>query len=262
MRDNRVEQNVREDKKALKTFIPILIVAAIIGAVIGVVSALADEMPLLQFGAGLQDTIAAGSPFFLIGFNTVVLIVTIYIIVTARKSFQAWDGEDEAYVDAIEQKVSIGLTIGSIDLILSFFLFGAGFYGGIKGMNRGSMEWFPYMLNVAGLCYSLFVNVIGQNRMVNLVKEINPEKRGSVYDTKFKKVWLDSCDEAEQQMIYKAAYKSYAVLQTMYPFLWLLCVFGIFWWDFNLIPLLMVSIIWMVQVVVYSVESMRLSKHN
>ena len=261
MRDNRAEQNAREDKKALKTFIPILIVSAIVGAVIGVVSAMADEMPL-QFGAGLQDTIAACSPFFLIGINTVVLIVTICIIVTARKSFQAWDGEDEAYVDAIEQKISIGLTIGSIDLILSFFLFGAGFYGGIRDMNRGSMEWFPYMLNITGLCYSLLVNVLGQNRLVNLVKEINPEKKGSVYDTKFKKVWLNSCDEAEQQMIYKAAYKSYAVSQTMYPFLWLVCVFGIFWWDFNLIPLLMVSIIWMVQIVIYSVESMRLSKHN
>ena len=95
MRDNRAEQNAREDKKALKTFIPILIVSAIVGAVIGVASALADEMPL-QFGAGLQDAIAAGSPFFLIGINTAVLIVTICIIVTARKSFQAWDGEDEA----------------------------------------------------------------------------------------------------------------------------------------------------------------------
>ena len=124
------------------------------------------------------------------------------------------------------------------------------------------MEWFPYMLNIAGLCYSLLVNVLGQNRLVNLVKEINPEKKGSVYDTKFKKVWLNSCDEAEQQMIYKAAYKSFTVSQTMYPFLWLVCVFGIFWWDFNLIPLLMVSIIWMVQIVIYSVESMRLSKHD
>ncbi|MDY4515087.1 MAG: DUF3169 family protein [Lachnospiraceae bacterium] len=32
----------------------------------------------------------------------------------------------------------------------------------------------------------------------------NPEKTASVYDTKFQKKWMDSCDEAEKILIREA----------------------------------------------------------
>ena len=38
----------------------------------------------------------------------------------------------------------------------------------------------------------MVVTVIAQNRIVNFTKEINPEKKGSVYDLKFQKTWIAS----------------------------------------------------------------------
>ena len=49
---------------------------------------------------------------------------------------------------------------------------------------------------------------------VDAAKKTNPEKTASVYDTKFQKKWLDSCDEAEKIMIGKCAFKAYAATNT------------------------------------------------
>ena len=44
---------------------------------------------------------------------------------------------------------------------------------------------------------------------------MNPEKTASVYDTKFQKKWMESCDEAEKIMIGKCAFKAYAATNTV-----------------------------------------------
>ena len=52
--------------------------------------------------------------------------------------------------------------------------------------------------------------VILQQKCVDSAKKTNPEKTASVYDTKFHKKWMDSCDEAEKIMLGKCAFKAYA----------------------------------------------------
>ena len=39
--------------------------------------------------------------------------------------------------------------------------------------------------------------------------DMNPEKKGSIFDMHFSKKWADSCDEAEMIMACKAGYKSF-----------------------------------------------------
>ena len=56
--------------------------------------------------------------------------------------------------------------------------------------------------------------IIIQQRCVDAVKRMNPEKIASVYDVKFQRKWMDSCDEAEKLMIGKCAYKAYAAANT------------------------------------------------
>ena len=69
-----------------------------------------------------------------------------------------------------------------------------------------------------------------------LTKELNPEKKGSVYDVKFVDKWEDSCDEAEKILIYKCAYKTYNKMSGLYIGLWIFCVFGNAIFDFDSDP--------------------------
>ena len=51
-----------------------------------------------------------------------------------------------------------------------------------------------------------------QYQIINYTKMLNPEKRGNVLETNFQKEWFESCDEAEKDLIGKAAYASYKAL--------------------------------------------------
>ena len=96
-------------------------------------------------------------------------------------------------------------------------------------------------------------------KLVNLTKEINPEKKGSIYDVKFQKKWEASCDEAELFAIYKSAYRSYCITQRLCIILWLFCIIGGFVWGFGAVPVLLVSIIWGTMITSYCYYAIHLS---
>ena len=48
-----------------------------------------------------------------------------------------------------------------------------------------------------------------QIRYVKLLQKTHPEKKGDPPSPKFQEQWLDSCDEAEKEVIYRSAYKAY-----------------------------------------------------
>ena len=84
--------------------------------------------------------------------------------------------------------------------------------------------------------------------------------KGSIYDVKFSKKWFDSCDEAIKLGIYKSAYKAYISVSTTCVILWVICVIGYDIWDFGIAPMVIVTIIWLVQTISYCVESIKQSK--
>ena len=73
--------------------------------------------------------------------------------------------------------------------------------------------------------------------IVDLERRINPEKRGSVYDMKFQKTWMDSCDEAERAQIGQACYRAYMVGTKVCIFLWVALLILNFVFDFGLLPI-------------------------
>ena len=124
--------------------------------------------------------------------------------------------------------------------------------------NMSYGEKLPYACGgvfVAGL----IILTIEQQKLVNLTKEINPEKKGSIYDVKFQKKWEASCDEAELFAIYKSAYRSYCITQRLCIILWLFCIIGGFVWGFGAVPVLLVSIIWGTMITSYSYYAIHLS---
>ena len=93
-----------------------------------------------------------------------------------------------------------------------------------------------------------------------LSKEINPEKRGSVYDMKFQERWLESCDEAERRQIGQASYKAYTTLNKFCPYCWGVLFLGNMIFHYGILPSTVVLLVWAVLTVSYTREAIRLSR--
>ena len=102
--------------------------------------------------------------------------------------------------------------------------------------------------------------VIIQQKCVDAAKKMNPEKTASVYDTKFQKKWMDSCDEAEKIMIGKCAFKAYSATNTVCSALAIVLAVCALVFEIGFLPSLVVCIIWIVNQSVYCKEALRYSK--
>ena len=101
-----------------------------------------------------------------------------------------------------------------------------------------------------------------QQKVVDLERRLNPEKRGSVYDMKFQKTWMDSCDEAERAQIGQACYRAYMVGTKVCTFLWVALLILNFVFDFGMLPIAAVLVVWGVMQTVCALECIRLSKRK
>lgn len=152
------------------------------------------------------------------------------------------------------------MLLNSINTILGFFFFGIG----VMILPFDSVDGGYSVIKI--LCFSIgFIlcftsSTLIQKNIFNLEKEINPLLKGSVYDIKFAQKWLDSCDEAIKLGLFKSAYKAYKSVSITCAILWIVCIIGYDLWDFGIVPMVIVIIIWLVQTISYCIESIKQSK--
>ena len=190
--------------------------------------------------------------------SILVIIVSVVIYSNSRKKLKLWNQSDEQeeMIDNIEEKLSYVLLFTSVNLILGFFFFGAG----MALLSEDSYT--KVILFLVGFIVCVVSTILIQNKVVNLEKEINPFLNGSVYDFKFSQKWLDSCDEAIKLNVYKSSFKAYKSITNTCLILWIVCVLGYNFFDFGIMPLVMVTIIWLVQTIAYCIESIKCSKNK
>ena len=256
MSSNRVEEIKKEDKKAFKGFAIMMVISAMIGAVIG------GGFKYLQENLGdnlsefLVNRLMMITPYASLVLSILVIIVSVVIYSNSRKKLKLWNQSDEQdeIIDNIEVKLSYVLLFASVNLIIGFFFFGA-------GMGLLSEDSYAKVISFfIGFVVCILSTILIQNKVVNLEKEINPFLNGSVYDFKFSKKWIDSCDEAIKLNIYKSSFKAHKSVTNTCLILWIICVIGYDFFDFGIMPLVMVTIIWLVQTVAYCLESIKSSK--
>ena len=66
----------------------------------------------------------------------------------------------------------------------------------------------PFLLTV-------IVCTMYQVAAVRQMRRKDPSKKGDAADLHFEKEWLESCDEAEQTIIYKTSYKTFVLMKTI-----------------------------------------------
>lgn len=250
----------QEDKKALKKFWVIIVFALILGALSGFGLAFAKFSYTSDMGDRIRQAAHKVIPYGIPVVTISVLLAVATIYRKSRRIFAAWDGEEEESLSRAETWMSYALWLTSVNTIWNFFIYAAAFVTGIwEDINAGT-GFNQVMLFSAEFLAAIFVCIIEQQKLVNLEKEINPEKYGSVYDVKFQKKWEDSCDEAEKLAIYKSGYRAYKIVQRECSILWTVCMLAGFIWEIGVLPVLLVSVIWATLTTGYCMEAIRLSK--
>ena len=171
---------------------------------------------------------------------------------SATKLLASWDGENEEMSDTIDEKLSIVLWVTSAAFILSYFLIAASYANGFetfKTETSGAL----FLAGIIGFLTIMIEAVIFQQKCVDTTKKMNPEKTASVYDTKFQKKWMESCDG-------KCAFKAYAATNTVCSILSIVLAICALVFDIGFLPSLVVCLIWIVNQSVYCKEALKYSK--
>lgn len=194
----KIEENQREDRRAFRKFIVLLLVSMVVGGITGAFSTMAAKEQA-DIGAGITAGLQKIAPYANLVIAAALAVWMTGMLRGGRAEYRRWDGEEEQLIEKIERKLGIGVIVTNVALIAGFFFFAAGMKStGIDSGWEEEVPWVKIAATFLGLIAVMVVTVIAQNRIVNFTKEINPEKKGSVYDLKFQKTWIASCDEAEQ----------------------------------------------------------------
>ena len=251
MENNTVK---KDNRKALPKYLLILFVAAIFGGVMGFAAGWVGHDNLSEvIATAVADGLTAAAPWVLLGTSVVSLALILWLYRAAKALFTGWDGEDEAVMDRADEKLNWALLLTAAQMVLDMFFFAVA-----QSAHNMTALW-----SVLFFLVSIFLLVFAQQKIVDLTRRMNPEKQGSVYDTKFKKKWFESCDEAEQKQIGQAAYKAFNVVSTACPILWLALLVLSYAFNFELLmPTFIVCFIWLLMQVSYCLECIRLGKRK
>ena len=159
--------------------------------------------------------------------------------------------------DIAEKKLNTVLMIISIAMICAFFLISATYSGGFAMIEK---HLNMYVLAIVTFLVILAEGVIIQQKVVDITKIMYPEKTASVYDLKFQKKWVDSCDEAEKIMIGRCAFEAFKVTNSVCGALSIILAISALMFDIGFLPSFVVCLIWLVNQCVYCRAAAKCSK--
>lgn len=110
------------------------------------------------------------------------------------------------------------------------------------------------------LCY--FYDLYLSIRYIKAIQKAHPEKNGDPSSMKFQEQWMESCDEAEKEIIYKSAYKTYILLNKVIPVLLIITMVSNLLLNTGIMAVLVVAVIYLVTGLTYIRSSMVLAKQG
>ena len=250
MENNAVK---KDNRKALPKYLLISPAAAIFGGFMGFAAGWVGHDNISEvIAAAVADGLTAAAPWALLVTSVVSLGLILWLYRSAKALFTGWAGEHDATMDRADEKLNWALLLTASQYVLDMFFFAVAESG---GSPLGGI------LGVLFFIVSAFTLVFAQQKIVDLTRKMNPEKQGSIYDTKFRKKWIESCDEAEQKQIGQAAYKAYNVVSAVCPILWAALLMLSYAFHFELLmPTFILCLLWLLLQVFYCLECIRLGR--
>ena len=224
------EEIKKANRKALPKFILLCIVGALIGGVAGyLVGANGIDTMSGDFKVVVSNYVELTAPWIMLAIAVIIPIVLVPYYRKAKKQLSQWDGEDEEVSGGTAMFESVNNMIGLTVSIAAFL----------------------------GIMAEV---VIIQQKSVDCVKIMNPEKTASVYDMKFQKKWLETCDEAEKIIVGKCAFKAFNITNSMCSVLAVILAISALMFGIGFLPSFVVCLIWIVNMSIYCKECLKYSK--
>lgn len=250
----------KTEKQIYIKFAILLIVALLIGFAIGFGGAfLADHFSGDIFG-NVMRLMKICVPVLFVGLNVIVYTFAFINYFKAKKMLAEWDGIDEDILEKVEQKIGFALSPSNVMIACNFFLYSAMMY--ISEFNKPNFgQRLP--LTLFGIIFFIITLVLMstlQKLAVDMLKKINPEKKGNVFDTEFNKDWMNSCDELQKKQIGEAAYKAYKATNTVCMVMTILTLMIMIFFDTGILPSFCVFVIWVTLIGTYTLACYRFDK--
>lgn len=244
-----------ENKKALPLFLIIVVCALGLGILFGMLSVKSDGADWKTvFTAALAWFFAHCASWLLLALTISMLVVGLIGLSRGKKQIAALEQAEDGDPRPADRTLSATLNYISLAQIIGYFL-AAAVMCGVPEMGIVN-----FLVGLVSFIALMVIMMVMTQKLVDLAKRIYPEKRGSVYDLRFQKKWLDSCDEAEKAVIAQAAFSAYSATNTTCLLLWLAFVLAHMLFDTGLLPIFGVSTIWLVSFCVYSAKAAKLEK--
>jgi len=171
----------------------------------------------------------------------------------AKKLATKWDGWNEDIIEEAEKRLGAAVDLTNIMTVCNFFFYSVMLF--ICEINESGIEKrLPLIIfSLIFFEFNIVIMIILQKKLVDLTKKLNPEKEGNIFDTKFNKVWLESCDEGQKQLIFEAGYKAMKVTTYVCMAMWLFTLLAVLLFDTGILPSLCVFVIWLTLVLSYTI---------
>ena len=138
----KIEENQREDRRAFRKFIVLLLAAMVVGGITGAFSTMAAKEQA-DIGAGITAGLQKIAPYANLVIAAALAVWMTGMLRGGRAEYRRWDGEEEQLIEKIERKLGIGVIVTNVALIAGFFFFAAGMKS--TGIDSGWEEEIPWV---------------------------------------------------------------------------------------------------------------------
>lgn len=240
---------MKTEKKKMNTYVRFVLIMILCMLGGGVVGGAVSMLDVSVSGAGevfsgMVGLVCRMQIPLLLAIGVISVGMLEYVLYKMRKlGMQMAEAEDEEY-ELLEYQMdcigSLGTVACNISMVLGLLVISTGY----------NMEYIRSAANITYLwVLVLFLvvylyNGIWQVRYVKQLQKIYPDKKGDPSSGKFQKQWMESCDEAEKEVIYQSSYKTYTRAMKLIPFLILVAMVSHLMWNTGLMAVFLIGVIW------------------
>lgn len=152
---------------------------------------------------------------------------------------------------AFKKEIAFERIIALILQMLGFLCLGT--RTNIDTMREMSTPALAFVLMFIFFAYLGYLEI----RTVKLEQKIYPEKKGDPTSIKYSEQYLESCDEAEKEIIYQSAYKSYQIMSKCLFILMFITTVMHMIWNIGFESVIIVCVLLIVQNTSYHINSIR-----
>lgn len=262
MKTNK-KSNYKKTLKAVIVLIVLFVLGGAFGWFMGYMSTETESFDLTAIKDVVKNILIYATPVAMIAVFVFVTIFSLISYIKTRKATANWDGENEEYIEKVETKLGIIISMLTIGLVMVYSLFGINAYAQFY-LASGEIFMSMLPLSIATLLTmiaTMVYNTIIQRACVQLIKKINPEKKGEALAVNFQKEWEQSLDEAQKLMLYETGFRTYKVMSHVIIFVWMITVLGMMFGT-GFMPMLIVSALWLTMTITYMVYGYKIEHKN